>query len=206
MKIENIEVFNFKNSFRGMRNPKDSWERSDSDFSDPNNPIIGPNDMKLAQTLIAAGNEHRKFLRQIFVSMDITFPFYVWKEMDTYKVATVTNSCSSMHTLVNHPICISSFEIDDMEKSIAFPEAESIINYCEFLRKQYLATKDIKYWKELIRWLPESFLQKRTWSGNYETLRNIYHQRKNHKLTEWHKFCDTIMTLPYAEELIKYNN
>lgn len=189
-----------------MRNPKDSWDRSDSDFSDPNNPFIGPNDMKLAQTLIAAGNEHRKFLRQIFVSMDITFPFYIWKEMDTYKVATVTNSCSSMHTLVNHPICISSFEIDDIETSIAFPEAESIINFCEFLRKRYLVTKDVKYWKELIRWLPESFLQKRTWSGNYETLRNIYHQRKNHKLTEWHQFCDIIMTLPYAEELIKYNN
>lgn len=214
MKFEKCEVFNFEGAFRGMRNPKNSWNLSDSDFS---NLIIGPNDMKLAKNLIAAGPEHRKFLRQIMVCLDIEAPFYWWKEFDTYKVATTADSCSTMHKLTEKPITFDSFEIGDFY-NIPYPkeaQEEGIKSYCdddfvqmclvpylEYLRQKYLETKDTRYWKELVRWLPNGYLQKRTWTGNYETLRSMYRQRKNHKLIEWHEFCDFIETLPYAKELI----
>ena len=253
MKFENIRVMNFENAIRGMRNPKNSWDLSDSFFglwSDNFSPIplpvangilfnwqendcpdwqilyrdalrpslyeyaaIGPKDMKLAQSLIQAGPEHRKFMRQIFVSVDITAPLYVWKEIDTYKVGTVANSTSTMHKLTSSPITRESFEMDDFH-SIEFEgnEVDNIINYCEKLRQEYIKTKDKKVWKELIRWLPESFLQKRTMTMNYENLLGICSkgQRRFHKLNEWSGIDDNTLenfikfarSLPYAQELI----
>lgn len=220
MKFENTEVFNFEGALRGMRNPLESWEKSDSRFIkdiDENGFIetvnIGDNDLKLAQRLIKAGGEHRKFLRQIFVSFDITAPIYFFKEMDTYKISTVSNSTSTMHKLADTPITKECFEMDDytpnFESDRLFGSEISMddiwntqIDYLEKLRVAYNETKDKRYWKELIRLLPESWLQKRTVTMNYENLLNIYRQRKNHRLTEWHAFCDWIKTLPYAEELI----
>ena len=169
--------------------------------------FIGPNDMDLAQRLIKAGPEHCKFLRQIFVSMDITAPLYWWKEFDTYKIGTTANSTSTMHKLASKPITIDCFEADDFV-NICYPNERDdfikteLIPYLEFLRLKYLETKDNKYWKELVRWLPNGWLQTRTWTGSYANLRNMRHQRKGHKLTEWHFICDTIDTLPYAEEFI----
>jgi len=184
---------------------------------------IGPKDMKLAKQLIEAGPEHRKFLRQIFVSIDITAPLYWWKEFDTYKVATVANSTSTMHKLTAKPITLDSFEIGDFT-NVLYPKKEQredlksdidedfvqmcLIPYLEYLRKTYVDMvksnpEEAKiYWKELVRWLPNGWLQTRTWTANYETLRSMYHQRKNHKLTEWHEFCDFLKTLPYANEFI----
>ena len=231
MKFENTEVFNFEGALRGMRNPLQSHAHSDSNYWLPEEYIydveikndvewrpyfIGPNDMDLAQRLIKAGSPHRKFMRQIFVSVDITAPLYWWKEMDTYKVGTVTNSTSTMHKLASTPITKECFEMDDFDDSLIMYEREpynldqytddvweSVICYCETLRKRYLETKDNRYWKELIRLLPESWLQTRTWTANYETLRTIYFDRRNHKLSEWNKFCNGwISKLPYAEEFI----
>ena len=186
---------------------------------------IGKNDLDLAQRMIKAGTPNDKFLRQIFVSVDITAPLYWWKEMDTYKVGTTANSTSTMHKLASTPITIDCFETDDycsikqdlnMEKEddpnqkFIIPQDNIIENilipYLENLRQKFLETKDMRYWKELIRWLPESWLQTRTWTANYSILRNIYHWRKNHKLTEWHSFCDYIKTLPYANELVLFEN
>ena len=171
--------------------------------------FIGPKDMDLAKRMIKAGTSDRKFLRQIFVSVDITGPLYWWKQFDTYKIATVANSTSTMHKLANTPINLNCFETDDLKEYLELDDIfldqgfEQIIEYCENLRQIYLKTKDKKYWKELIRWLPESWLQTRTVTLNYETLRNIYHQRKNHKLTEWKdSFCNWVKTLPYNKELI----
>ena len=184
--------------------------------------LIGPQDMKLAQTLIKAGPEHRKFLRQIFVSVDITAPLYWWKEMDQYKIGTVTDSTSTMHKLTSKPITLESFEIDDFNPEIVYYEipgaqndigmfADFMIEQLEFLRQKYLETKDKKYWKELVRWLPESWLQTRTWSANYEVVRSICQQRRNHKLNEWAGKDDPSKNnfikwareeLPYAQYLI----
>ena len=185
--------------------------------------FIGPQDMKLAQTLIKAGPEHRKFLRQIFVSVDITAPLYWWKEMDTYKVATVANSTSTMHKLTSKPITLESFEIDDFNPEIVYYEipgaqndigmfADFMIEQLEFLRQKYLETKDKRYWKELVRWLPNGWLQTRTWTANYETIRAICSpgQRRFHKLNEWgghddpskNNFIKWARELPYAQYLI----
>lgn len=216
MKFENAEVFNFEGALRGMRNSHESWEKSDSIIlmeQDKNKDFkevakIGVNDLKLAQTLIKAGSDHRKFMRQIFVSVDITAPLYWWKEFDTYKVGTVANSTSTMHKLASTPITIDCFEMDDFENleegflSISY-FWESAISRLEFLRQKYNETKDKRYWKELIRLLPESWLQKRTITMNYENVLNIVHQRKNHKLTEWSKsFIEWAKSLPYANELL----
>ena len=225
MKFENTEVWGFEHSLRGMRNPKNSWNRSDSYQSDFTNDgkngfVIGENDMKLAQTLIKAGNEHRKFMRQIFVSVDITAPLYWWKEFDTYKVGTVANSTSTMHKLATTPITLDCFEIDDYDRNLSIADnpkdddgldnistfEEDIIYVLENIRQKYLETKDKRYWKELVRWLPESWLQKRTIKMNYEYVRNMYFQRRNHKLTEWSEsFIKWVESLPYAEELIMYD-
>lgn len=227
MKFENTQIFNFAGAIRGMRNPMNSWDKSDSYYG--NNEIglesyvIGKNDLELMQKLIKAGSEHRKFMRQILVSVDITASLYWWKEADTYKVGTVSNSTSTMHKLASTPITMDCFEMDDFE-NVCYKEFETgiefeglkeferyeifnywneIIDVLERLRMLYLKTKDIRYWKELIRLLPESWLQKRTITMNYENILNMYRQRKNHKLTEWSKsFCDWVKTLPYAEELI----
>ena len=266
---------NFEGAFRGLRNPLESWAKSDSffgildlqyDYEDidevvsewinKENPEIeyasdewynlddkyytwlsnnctlrygiysgpsdiaalGPNDLNLAQRMIKAGTSDRKFLRQIFVSVNITAPLYWWKELDTYKIGTIANSTSTMHKLASTPITKDCFEMDDFNEDIMMYQNEPynpdtymsefwdmFISDLEYLRKKYNETKDKRYWKELIRLLPESWLQTRTWTANYEILRNIYSQRKLHRLTEWHSFCDWVKTLPYAEELILYN-
>ena len=279
MKFENTNVSNFEGAFRGMRNPKNSWHKSDSFFGlintdyteadleiahnwiEKNHPemmdefgyilpkgdnlldkyiqklvdngilkvdydhsvadvaFIGPNDMKLAQTLIKAGPEHRKFLRQIFVSAAITVPIYWWKETDTYKVATVANSTSTMHKLTSKPVTLDCFEIDDLNSELEYYQGNTIemlsdviIEQLEFLRQKYIETKDKRYWKELVRWLPEGWLQTRTWTANYETIRAMCSpgQRRNHKLNEWsgiddnskETFIKWARQLPYAQYLI----
>jgi len=181
--------------------------------------FIGKNDLDLAQRMIKAGSPNDKFLRQIFVSVDITAPLYWWKEMDTYKVATTANSTSTMHKLATTPITRKCFEMDDYDGSLKVYDKEpynideyvddiwdSVIDYCETLRQKYLETKDIKYLKELIRILPEGWLQTRTFTCNYAVLRNIIRWRSTHRLTEWHQFVDFCKTLPYAEELLFYDN
>lgn len=232
MKFENTEVWGFEHALRGMRNPKNSWNKSDSgkcniegtykcaDCCNNCNFCIGENDMKLAQSLIKAGSEHRKFLRQIFVSVDITAPLYWWAEYDTYKVGTVANSTSKMHTITNNSITLDCFEIDDYEKDLFMYYEHSdvkdmvadIVRNCETLRQRYLETKDKRYWKELIRWLPESWLQKRTVTMTYENLLAMCSkgQRRFHKLNEWSgqdnpnvpNFISWARTLPYAQDLI----
>lgn len=219
MKFTDTEVFNFNGAFRGMRNPLESWSKSDSwksDFTHDGKEgyIVGANDLKLAQKLIIAGSEHRKFMREIFVCVDITAPLYWWKEFDTYKIGTTANSTSTMHKLSTTPITLECFEIGDYEESLELEEnhdytmfdfTESLIEDLEQLRQTYLITKDIRYWKELIRWLPESWLQTRTVTMSYENIRNMYFQRKTHKLNEWSKlFIEWINTLPFSNELIKY--
>lgn len=213
MKFNNTSVYNIYNAVLGARNPMNSWNRSDSVFKGYNgkieNTVIGKNDLELMQRLIKAGSEHRKFMRQIMLSVDITAPLYWWKEFDTYKVGTVANSTSTMHKLASTPITIDCFEMGDFEDvkdnehwyvSGIWVE---VITRLEKLRQTYLETKDKRYWKELIRLLPESWLQTRTITMNYENLLSIIHQRKNHKLTEWSvDFINWAKTLPYAEELL----
>ena len=222
MRFENTETFNFEGALRGMRNPMNSWNKSDSYWDFPEHPdkfVIGKNDLTLAQNLIKAGGEHRKFMRQIFVSVDITAPLYWWKEFDTYKVGTVANSTSTMHKLTSHPITDECFELDDFNDVICdgitfLFEVDSIwdevIDTLEQLRQIYLKTKDKRIWKELIRLLPESYLQTRTITMSYENIFNIINQRKNHKLNEWSgmdnpdlsNFISWAKTLPYANELL----
>lgn len=212
MKFEHTEVWGFKHAIRGMRNPLESWEKSDSWFDIFGKTCrIGKNDLCLMQSLIKAGSEHRKFMRQIFVGVDITAPLYWWKEFDTYKVGTVANSTSTMHKLASTPITIDCFEMDDFEDCkddsnvyVSAIWAEGITRL-EKLRQKYNETKDKCYWKELIRLLPESWLQKRTVTMDYENLLAMCSkgQRRFHKLTEWSKsFIDWARTLPYAQELI----
>ena len=229
MKFENTEVWGFEHALRGMRNPKNSWNKSDSHYEYDNQRdcvtkdadfVIGENDMKLTQTLIKAGSEHRKFMRQIFVSVDITAPLYWWAEYDTYKVGTVANCTSKMHKITRERITLDCFEIDDYEKDLFMYYEHSdvkdmvadIVRNCETLRQRYLETKDKRYWKELIRWLPESWLQKRTVTMTYENLLAMCSkgQRRFHKLNEWSgqdnpnvpNFISWARTLPYAQELI----
>lgn len=221
MKFEKTEVFNFEGALRGMRNPMNSWDKSDSyweqttKFEDGYRVFeyrVGHSDLELAQKLIKAGSEHRKFMRQIFVSVDITAPLYWWKEFDTYKVGTVANSTSTMHKLASTPISKDCFEMDDFEDvsdidTFGFVSDwwDNNIYYLEELRQKYNETKDKRYWKELIRLLPESWLQKRTVTMDYENLLAICSrgQRRFHKLTEWSTaFIDWARTLPYAQELI----
>ena len=280
MKFKNTEVFNFEGALRGMRNPLNSWDKSDSYcgtiniVTPPNHDLevayswvenenklrkkegkeilqpetkewntlwqkyddwlldvgilnsssettgvafLGPNDLKLAQQLIKGGQEHAKFLRQIFVSVDITAPLYWWKEADTYKIGTTANSTSTMHKLMAKPFERSDFEFDDgkeLEISnhkithgddyvLVYEDYISdIIFMCNRLRDNFLETKDKRYWRALVQILPNAYLQTRTWTANYAILRNIYFQRKNHKLKEWHQFCDWIKSLSYSKELI----
>ena len=218
MKFTNTEVWGFEHAIRGARNPMNSWNKSDSEFYENSyDTVLGENDLDLLQRLIKAGPEHRKFMRQIMVSVDITAPQYWWAEFDTYKVGTVANSTSKMHKLASTPITKECFEMDDYENVKVFDKEpynydeyaddawDEIIDICESLRKRYLETKDARYWKELIRILPESWLQTRTVTMNYENLLAMCSkgQRRFHKLTEWSKsFIDWARTLPYAQELI----
>lgn len=244
MKFDNIEVFNFESALRGMRNPKESWNRNDTkvvygkapesgDFYYMGNESyvnVGPNDMRLAQSLILAGPEHAKFLRQIFVTVDITAPLFWWKEFDTYKVGTAANSTSTMHKIASKPITKDMFEIADYDMTLPMIDPinlgvriDCFIDDLEQLRQLYLMNiekaKNLspkskeykecirlarKYWKELIRWLPEGWLQTRTVTMNYANLRNMRFQRRFHKLDEWAiDFMNFIDILPYAEEFIK---
>lgn len=199
--VKNTEVMNFKNAMRGARNPMNSWDRSDSYFDDDGKYILGENDLSLAIRLRKAGSDHRKFLRQIFVSMDITAPMYWWKEFDTYKVGTVANSTSTMHKITSAPFSLSQFSCDKMDEP-TLEVIKYIIAELEKLRLRFIETKDKQIWYDIIQLLPSSYDQMRTCTLNYENLINIYHARKNHKLDEWHILCNHIRSLPYAEELI----
>lgn len=216
IKIENIEVFNFEGAFRGLRNPMNSWNKSDS-YIDAliNKYIVGENDLKLAQRMIGAGTDESKFMRQIFVSMDITAPLYWWKEADTYKIATVSNSCSTMHKITSSEITEENYSFDpEPDKPLTDLPTNDYVRILdiknravadvEWLRKKYNETKDKRYWRLLIQINPDGWLQKRTWTGNYQNLRNMYFARKNHKLIEWIQFCQIIEQLPYSKELICY--
>lgn len=210
MKFENVEVVGFRHAIRGMRNPKESWDKSDTTLIPIENRFglsklnIGPNDLKLMQTLIKSGPEHRKFMRQIVVYVDITAPLYWWKEFDTYKVGTTANSTSTMHKITSRPITVNCFEIDDI-KDFETGYLQTVIDMCEDYRKQFIETKNNDVWKALIRLLPESWLQTRTVTMNYENLLAMCSkgQRRFHKLTEWrNSFIDFARSLPYAQELI----
>ena len=287
MQFKNTRAYNFEGAFRGMRNPMNSWDKSDSFFgltdifmsdaltdvcdawieyenverrergaeeyshemenygeyyevlekyeqwfinqgilrrSDYGGDIyevalLGPNDLDLAQRLILAGNEHAKFLRQIFVSVDITAPLYWWKEFDTYKVGTVANSTSTMHKLSAEPITKEMFDFIDNSDDLIVTQGKSIcgeweyvfgdyiddiVDMCENLRLKFIETGDAAYWKALIQILPNAYLQTRTVTMSYANLRNMYFQRRDHKLQEWAAFCDWVKPLPYAKELIIY--
>ena len=210
MKFENTEVYGFKRALHGMRNPLESWAKNDT-VEENGKITIGENDLALAVRLIKAGSEHRKFMRQIFVSVDITGPLYWWKEFDTYKVGTVANSTSTMHKLASTPITLDCFEIDDYDGSLEYDSGQldgiikKHIEFLEEMRVKYLETRDKRYWKELIRWLPSSWQQTRTVTMSYENLLAMCSpgQRRFHKLTEWSvAFIDWARSLPYAQELI----
>ena len=199
--VKDIEVMNLKNAIRGARNPMNSWAKSDSFFNESGEYVLGENDLSLAVRLRKAGSDHRKFMRQIFVTMDITAPLYWWKEFDTYKVGTVANSTSTMNKITSMPFDISHFSTDKMDtETVEF--MQGVVEYLEKLRSRFLETKDKNIWYDIIQLLPSSYNQMRTCTMNYENLVNIYHARKNHKLDEWHTFCDYVKTLPYANELI----
>ncbi len=204
IRLERFTVMNFENAMRGARNPMNSWARSDSFYDDNGNFVFGPNDLDLAKRLAHAGSDHRKYLRMVFVSVDITAPLYWWKEYDTYKVATVANSTSTMHKIASKPFSLDDFSCDHMT-SATLEFMKTVVERLESLRLSYLETKSKDTWYDMIQLLPSSYNQMRTCTFNYETLINIYRARKNHKLEEWHTFCDWIQTLPYAQELITFD-
>ncbi len=201
LSVKNTEVMNFHNAIRGARNPMNSWARSDSFYDDDGNYILGDNDLSLAVRLRKAGSDHRKFLRQIFVSLDITAPIYWWKEFDTYKVGTVANSTSTMHKITSAPFDLAQFSCDHMDEE-TLDVMRLVLAHLEKLRLKYLETKDKEVWYHIIQLLPSNYNQMRTVTMNYENLIGIYHSRKNHKLEEWHTFCHVVSSLPYAKELI----
>ena len=201
LKVERISVMNFENAMRGARNPLNSWAKSDSYYDEQGNYILGENDLSLATRLCSAGSDHRKFIRQIMVSMDITAPLYWWKEFDTYKVGTVANSTSTMHKIHAKPFELSDFSVDHMTAE-SLAEFETFVAYMETVRLRYIETKDKTHWYDLIQMLPSSYNQMRTVTLNYEVLASMYYARRSHKLDEWHTLCDTILTLPYAKEII----
>ena len=200
---ERISVMNMENAIRGARNPMNSWDRMDSYYDENGAFVLGENDLSLAKRLCGAGSDHRKFIRHIFVSVDITAPLYWWKEFDTYKVATVANSTSTMHKIHAKAFCRDDFSHDHLSPA-ALEQLDGTIAYLEKTRLSYLETKSREDWYDLIQLLPSSYNQMRTVTLNYETLNNIYYARRNHKLDEWHTFCDTILSLPYARELIAF--
>lgn len=228
LKIENTEVFGWEAAIRGARNPMNSWEKSDSHTcygycldceseyrgdplncplclnEIPGNYLIGSNDLKLMKNLAKAGSDHAKYLRMINVTMDVTAMQPWWMEFDTYKISTVRNSCSKMHKIHVKEFTMDDFEhrgIDEVGGNVAVM-FEGIIAICNYLRTQFNLTQEKKYWRALIELLPEGYIMRATVQLNYEVLRRQYHARKNHKLVEWHEYCDWIKTLPYAKELI----
>lgn len=199
IKFERFDVLNFENAIRGARNPLNSWDRMDSTTVDGKF-VFGENDLNLAKRLCRAGSDHRKFVRQIFVTVDITAPIYWWKEYDTYKVGTVANSTSTMHKIHSKSFELSDFSTDHMTTE-TIEMMEKNIEFLEKLRVQYNETKDKSLWYSMIQLLPESYNQMRTCTFNYENLVAMYHSRKNHKLNEWHEFCDWALNMPYFREL-----
>jgi hypothetical protein len=206
LKVEHTLVSGWEATIRGMRNPLNSWERSDSvQFADEFGGLldyhVGDNDLNLMKKLSNSGNDHAKFLRMIHVTVDVTAPLYWWKEADQYKVGTTTNSCSTMHKIQAKEFVLDDFSTehltDDAKECCSFT-----IGWLNHYRRKFLETKDKSDWWQMIQLLPSSYNQKRTWDLNYQVLKNIYHARKNHKLDEWHTLCDWIETLPYAKELI----
>ena len=193
LKIEKTDVYGWEAAIRGMRNPMNSWDKSDSVFTVEDD-FIGDNDIALMNKLRKAGTDHRKFMRMITVSFDITAPLYWWKEFDTYKVGTVANSCSTMHKIHDKEITLDDFSVDEI-----LPIHQMVVEELNCARERFLETKDKKYWKRMIQLLPTSYNQKRTVQLNYEVLANMYHSRKNHKLDEWHDFCEWVESLPYSE-------
>ena len=200
LKCERTAVMNLENALRGMRNPMNSWAKSDS-YYDGDDYVIGEADLDLAVRLAKSGTDHRKYLRMIFVSVDVTGPLYWWKEYDTYKVGTVANSTSTMHKIHSKPFGREDFSCDRMS-DVALRCLDQTIEVLEERRLKYVETKDTAYWHDMIQLLPSSYNQMRTTTLNYETLINIYYARRNHKLPEWHVYCDWIRSLPYAGELI----
>ena len=234
IKLKNTDVYGFEAAIRGMRNPWNSWEKSDSVYSDAHNCeecahkedfsvchsnpiyncfdfIIGDNDLALMKKLVSAGTDHSKFMRMINVTVDITAPLYWWKEMDTYKVGTVRNSCSTMHTITDKEFTLDDFSYEhliDTDREIhskllrlipVTTVLESVICELNYNREKYLETKDKLYWWQIIQLLPSSYNQRATVQLNYAVLQNIYHSRRNHRLDEWKDFCRWIETLPYSE-------
>lgn len=224
IKIENVEISGMEAAIRGMRNPLNSWEKSDSYWTYIEDPttgqtakfeyFVGDNDLDLMKRLVKAGTDHGKFLRAINVSLDVTAPLYWWKEADTYKVGTVANSCSTMHKIHAKEFTLDDFSHEHLIKDSviynygvdSFDTVDmmgAIVDMLNLLRDKYLETKDKDYWWQMIQLLPTSYNQKRTWYLNYQVLANMYHSRKDHKLDEWRDFCAWIETLPYFNELIK---
>ena len=201
LKCERTAVMNLENAFRGMRNPLNSWAKSDSGFDEEGRFIPGEADLDLAVRLAKSGTDHRKYLRMIFVSVDVTAPLYWWKEYDTYKVGTVANSTSTMHRIHSKPFGREDFSCDRMSET-ALACLDRTIEVLEERRQRFNETKDTAYWHDMIQLLPSSYNQMRTTTLNYENLINIYYARRNHKLPEWHVYCEWIRTLPYAEKLI----
>ena len=193
---------NLDNAIRGARNPMNSWAKSDSYYNEKGEFVLGEADLDFGARLCRAGSDHRKFIRQIFVSVDITAPLYWWKEFDTYKVGTVANSCSTMHKIHAKPFEREDFSCDRMDES-ALNMLDAIVDYLEEERQKFCENKeDRQSWHNMIQMLPSSYNQMRTVTMNYENLINIYYARNTHKLAEWHVFCDWIRNLPYADKLI----
>ena len=201
IELERTSVMNFENALRGARNPLSSWAKSDSFYGENGEFVIGEIDLSLAHRLAVSGSDHRKYLRQVFVSVDITAPIYWWKEFDTYKVGTTANSTSTMHRIHSKDFSRDDFSTDHMTEG-ALGALDNMISFLEESRIKYTETKDKKYWYDIIQLLPSSYNQMRTVTLNYENLINMYYARRSHKLDEWHTFCDWIRSLPYASELI----
>lgn len=210
--IETIEVSGFKGALKGMRNAWESWAKSDSYACDramccdctartciPFH--IGPEDMKLCKKLIKSGTDHRKFLRMIHVQADITAPLYWWKQADTYKIGTTTNSTSTMHIITKKEFTLNDFSVDELPE-VGVELFDALVKNLNQLREGYLSTKAKVFWDTIIKVLPSSYNQLRTIDVDYETLIRMHHARKNHKLSEWHQFCDWIETLPYMKEFL----
>lgn len=202
IKLERTAVMNLENAMRGARNPLNSWARSDSFYDENGNYVLGPNDLDLAKRLCRAGSDHRKFVRMIFVSVDVTAPIYWWKEYDTYKVATVANSTSTMHKIHAKPFELADFSTDHMNDG-GLKAMQCVVDELERQRQHYLETNSKDDWYTMIQLLPSSYNQMRTCTLNYETLFNIYFARRNHKLQEWHTYCDWILSLPYMRDLLQ---
>ncbi len=202
LKTERSAVMNLEGAIRGARNPMNSWHKMDSYYDAQGNYVLGPNDLDLARRLAHAGSDHRKYLRQIFVTVDITAPLYWWKEFDTYKVGTTANSTSTMHKIHAKEFTRDDFSCDRMDEG-GLVLLDQVISYLESERRKFLADKENKQaWHNMIQTLPSSYNQMRTVTLNYENLINMYYARRNHKLAEWHVLCDWILSLPYAQDLI----